>query len=255
MKDLEDLRDIIDDCDKRIVEAFEERLLAVLDILEYKKENKLPIFQPEREKLVLKKVNSYLKSKNYSNELESLYTDILKSSRKMQSKRLFDYNVVLIGFMGCGKTSIGKELSRLLEMDFIDTDDLIVKNSGLYISEIFDDYGEIGFRKIEKETIEGLLDVNNSIISCGGGVVLDSCNMEILKLNGKVIWLKASPEELYERLRGTTNRPLLQDNITVPRLTEILKTRIELYNTYSDIHVDTDGKGIEDLALEIIDKL
>ena len=76
MKDLEDLRDIIDDCDKRIVEAFEERLLAVLDILEYKKENKLPIFQPEREKLVLKKVNSYLKSKNYSNELESLYTDI-----------------------------------------------------------------------------------------------------------------------------------------------------------------------------------
>lgn len=255
MKDLEHCRNIIDNCDKELVAIFERRLKAVLDVLEYKKEKKLPIFQPEREKDVLKKVNSYLEYDDFSDELESLYHQILKISRKLQSKYLFPHNIILIGFMGSGKTSVGKELSTLLEMDHIDIDELIIKNSGLSIDEIFNTYGEIGFRKLEKEVIEDLQDNKNTIISCGGGVVLDSENIDLLKNNGRVIWLKASPQETYNRLLGDTSRPLLKNNFTVKRLTNLLNSRLALYECASDIIVDTDGKSIQDIAREIVEKL
>lgn len=255
MKDLEHCRNIIDNCDKELVAIFERRLKAVLDVLEYKKEKKLPIFQPEREQDVLKKVNSYLEDDELSSELESLYRQILKISRKLQSKYLFPYNIILIGFMGSGKTSVGKELSTLLEMDYIDTDELIIKNSGLSIDQIFNTYGEIGFRKLEKKVIEDLQNNKNTIISCGGGVVLDSENIDLLKNNGRLIWLKASPLETYNRLLGDTSRPLLKNNFTIKKLTNLLNSRLALYEYASDIIVDTDGKSIQDIAREIVEKL
>lgn len=255
MENLEDIRNIIDDCDKRLVEVFEQRLKAVLDVLEYKKAHKLPIFQPEREQDVLKKVNSYLEHDKFSEELELLYNQILKISRKLQSKYLFPFNIVLVGFMGSGKTSVGTELSTLLEMDYIDTDDIIVKDSGISINEIFNAYGEAEFRKLERKTIEGLKDTKNTIISCGGGVVLDSTNIELLRDNGKIVWLKVSPGEILNRLLDDDSRPLLKDSFTLKGLSEILKNRLPLYENAGDIIIDTDKKDVREIAEEIIEKL
>lgn len=255
MKSLEDIRNIIDDCDKKLVKIFEQRLKAVLDVLEYKKKNKLPIFQPEREQDILKKVNSYLKHDEFSDELKSLYLKILKISRKLQSKHLFPFNIVLIGFMGSGKTSVGTELSTLLEMDYIDTDKIIVENSEISINEIFDTYGEAEFRKLETKAIEGLQDIKNTIISCGGGVVLNPENVKLLRNNGRIVWLKVSPKEAYNRLLGDNSRPLLKNNFTLEKLSEILKSRLSLYEDAGDIIIDTDEKTIQEIAEEIIEKL
>lgn len=255
MGNLEDARNIIDDCDKKLVEIFEQRLKAVLDVLEYKKEHKLPIFQPERERDIFKKVNSYLKHDKFSDELELLYHQILKISRKLQSKHLFPFNIVLIGFMGSGKTSVGTELSTLLEMDYIDTDDVIVENSGTSINEIFSIYGETEFRRLETQAIKGLQDTRNTIISCGGGVVLNPENIDLLKNNGRVVWLGVSPQEAFSRLSGDNNRPLLKDNFTVEKLSQILESRLPLYKDAGDVIIDTDKKDVQEIAKEIIEKL
>ncbi|MCK9267647.1 MAG: chorismate mutase [Alkaliphilus sp.] len=255
MENLEDIRNIIDDCDKKLVEVFEQRLKAVLNILEYKRKHKLPIFQPEREQDVFKKVNLFLKHDEFSDELELLYHQILKISRKLQSKYLFPFNIVLVGFMGSGKTSVGIKLSTLLEMNYIGTDDIIVKNSGISINEIFNAYGEAKFRKLERKAIESLKDTRNTIISCGGGVVLDSTNIELLRDNGKIVWLKVSPEEVLDRLSNDNSRPLLKDSFTLKGLSEILKNRLPLYENAGDIIIDTDKKDVQKIAREIIEKL
>lgn len=255
LKDLECIRNIIDDCDKKLVEVFERRLKAVLDVSEYKKKHKLPIFQPRREENILKKVNSYLKHNEFSDGLELLYQQILKISKKLQSKYLFPFNIVLIGFMGSGKTSVGTELSALLEMDYIDTDDIIIENSGMSINEIFSAYGETKFRNLETKAMEDLQGLNNTIISCGGGVVLNPKNIDLLKNNGRTVWLKVSPEEVYNRLSGDDNRPLLKDNFTMEKLSQILEDRLPLYENAGDIIINTDGKNVQEIAKEIVEEL
>ncbi len=255
MKDLEDIRNIIDDCDKKLVEIFEQRLMAVLDVLEYKRKNKLPIFQPEREQEVFKKINYYVKYDEFSNELDSLYSEILKISKRLQSKHLFPFNIVLIGFMGSGKSSVGKHLSTLLEMDYIDTDDLIIEKSGMSINEIFNIHGEIGFRKLEMEVIEDLEKIENTVISCGGGLILNASNIDLLKNNGKLIWLKASPDQIYNRLSDDNTRPLLKNDLTIEKLSQILNSRLSLYKSASHLAIDTDGKNIQEISKEIVEKL
>ncbi len=252
---LEHARTIIDDCDKKLVEVFEQRLNAVVDVLKYKRENKIPIFQPEREKEIFKKIDSYLNYKEFSEEFKDLYSQILKISRKLQSKHLFPYNIVIIGFIGSGKTSVSKELSILLEMEHVDIDELIIKNSGISIGEIFSSYGEIGLRELERNVIEDLNDTKNTIISCGGDVVLSSENIDLLKQNGKLIWLKASSETIYHRLLDDSSRPPLKNSLTIEGLSNELNNRLSLYECASDIVIDTDGKDIENIAKEIIERL
>lgn len=255
MQNLDDIRKVIDECDKDLVKIFEKRLGAVVDVLEYKRRNNLPILQSNREEDVLKKVKSYLDNPQFENELEGLYSHILKISRQLQSKRLFPLNIVLIGFMGSGKTSVGEELSKLLEMDFVDTDKMIVKKTGLTINEIFETHGEDYFRKLEMETIKDLQSKNNTIISCGGGVVLNPDNIGSLKENGNIIWLKATPNEIYNRISHDRTRPLLKDKFTLNHLDEALELRLPLYEISKDIEIDTNGKSIDEICEEIILKL
>ena len=98
-------------------------------------------------------------------------------------------NIVLCGFMGCGKTTVGKILSEKLSMKFVDVDELIEQEQGMTISEIFEKYGEIGFRKIENETIKKVSQWNNAIVSTGGGSVLNVDNVTALKSSGKIFFL------------------------------------------------------------------
>ncbi|MFA5537189.1 MAG: shikimate dehydrogenase [Bacillota bacterium] len=252
---LEELRKIIDECDQQLVRIFEERLRAVLAVAAYKREHQLPILQPERESRVLKKVRSYLGEEQFLPELELLYRQILKSSRKIQSNKLFPYNIVLIGFMGSGKTSVGRELATLLEMDYLDTDQLIEKEAGMSINEIFHIRGEAGFRKLEKEVIAALKGVHNKVIACGGGAVLDAENSAVLKGNGKLVWLQASWESVYNRLLGDTARPLLKNNFTGEQLAELLENRLPVYEQVCDFKISTDQKGVAEVAEEVIAKL
>lgn len=255
MDDLKKARQIIDDCDQKLVTIFEKRLKAVLNVSDYKRKHHLPIFQPEREEDILDKIPAYLTDKNFSGELNALYQQILKISRRLQSKYLFPFNIVLIGFMGSGKTSVGKELATLLEMDWLDTDELIMKNSKMTINEIFHSYGETGFRKIEAKAIADLEDQKNTIISCGGGVILNLANLKILKQGGKLIWLKATPKTIAQRLLGNLDRPLLKNQHDKKDLEEMLKAREPLYHQASDLEINTEHQSINETALEIINKL
>jgi shikimate kinase len=120
-------------------------------------------------------------------------------------------NVFLIGLMGAGKTSIGKLLAHSLSYQFIDSDQEIIKRTGVSIATIFDIEGEAGFRQREKNILEGLVSKKNMVLATGGGIILLNKNRELLKKNGYVIYLKPSLEQLIERLRYDKLRPILRE--------------------------------------------
>ncbi len=160
-------------------------------------------------------------------------------------------NVLLIGFMGSGKTFTGRELAEILGYRFVDMDDLIVEKAGMSIPEIFSRFGEERFREIETEVLEELANEDGLVIACGGGVVVKERNHPVLKRAGKVVFLMASPEVIYERVKGDTNRPLLNVPDPMARIRELLDQRMEKYLKASDLRVDTDGKSPREVAEEI----
>ncbi len=161
-------------------------------------------------------------------------------------------NIVLIGFMGTGKSEVGKELAGKMGYAFIDTDDLIEKREGISISDIFEKYGESYFRKVESEIIEEVSKKDGVVISTGGGAVIRPENIENLKRNGIMICLTASPEIIYERTRNIDIRPLLKTDDPDKRIRELLKER-EKYYSIAEITIDTtniETQGIVNMILE-----
>lgn len=160
-------------------------------------------------------------------------------------------NIVLCGMMGCGKTTVAAELSRLTGMEQTDTDAEIVKEYGR-IADIFEKYGEARFREIETQTVARISSRDNIIIATGGGCVLNSANVEYLKRNGKIFFLQTRAETLVKRVEGDTERPLLAGGAE-KRINEILPARTPKYLAAADYVVDTDGAEPEEIALKIID--
>ncbi len=136
--------------------------------------------------------------------------------------------------MGSGKSSVGKLLATRLNKDFIDSDDEIVKKTGVSIQTIFDIEGEDNFRVREQNIIADLVHNDNTILATGGGVILSTQNRETLKANGYVIYLKASANQLYRRLRFDKTRPLLQTPNPKARLKELFELRNPLYLETAD---------------------
>lgn len=160
-------------------------------------------------------------------------------------------NIVLCGMMGCGKTTVAAELSRLTGMEQTDTDAEIVKEYGR-IADIFEKYGEARFREIETQTVARISSRDNIIIATGGGCVLNSSNVEYLKRNGKIFFLQTRAETLVKRVEGDTERPLLAGGAE-KRINELLPSRTPKYLAAADYVVDTDGAEPEEIALKIID--
>lgn len=163
-------------------------------------------------------------------------------------------NIILIGFMGTGKTAVGRELSRLLNMKLIDVDTEIEKSEKMTINEIFERFGEARFRDIETDMVKKVAQNKNVIISTGGGVVLRAENMESLKKNGIIVCLTASPEKIFERISNNSDRPLLRVEDPLKKIKELLTFREPFYKK-AEIMIDTDDKNPLQIAEEIIERL
>ncbi len=168
-------------------------------------------------------------------------------------KRKKQDNFVLIGFMGCGKTTVGIKLSYLLKRTFADTDKMIEDREGRSISDIFASEGEDAFRNKETELLADLAgSLQGKILSVGGGIVLRPQNRELLKQIGTVVYLRVRPETVYSRLEGDDTRPLLRCEDPLSRITDLLEERKAVYEAVADLVIDADGLSVEQVALRII---
>lgn len=163
-------------------------------------------------------------------------------------------NIVLTGFMGTGKTAVGKELSRLLNMKLIDVDTEIEKSEKMIIHEIFKQFGEPRFREIETEMIKKISKNKNIVISTGGGAVLKQENTDALRENGVIICLTATPETILKRTSMNSDRPLLQVEDPFKKIEELLHYRMPFYKK-ADIIIDTEEKTPLQIAEEIIERV
>lgn len=148
-------------------------------------------------------------------------------------------NVILIGFMGSGKTSIGRLAAKALGFQFIDTDQLVVERCGRQISEIFTEDGEEAFRELETSVLRSLVHLNRCVISTGGGAVIRSVNREMLRHAGFVVCLTATEDVIFERVSRNTKRPLLQCEDPRAAISQLWTARREAYETTAHCTLDT----------------
>lgn len=160
-------------------------------------------------------------------------------------------NIFLIGFMGAGKSTVAKELQSMLHMNLVEMDARIVEEQGMSINDIFDRFGETHFRDVESQLVLDIGKEGNTIVSCGGGVVVRPENVTNMKKNGKIIFLAATPETIYERVKDSTERPILNGHMNVEYIGELMEKRRALYEAAADIHIDVDGKSVSAVCEEI----
>ncbi len=163
-------------------------------------------------------------------------------------------NIVLTGPMGSGKSIIGKLLAKKLNYTFIDTDDLIESNEDISINEIFNKKGESYFRKLENNICKELSSKKNLVIATGGGIVLNPENIKYLRKNGIIVNLKSSVDTLWNRIKNSSNRPLLKVENPFEKLKKIVEEREEFYNN-ADIFIFTDDLTVEEIIDNLIEKL
>ena len=164
-------------------------------------------------------------------------------------------NVVLVGFMGTGKTTISKQLSKMYGMEIVDMDQEIVVRERMSIPEIFHNHGEEYFRSLETALLIELQERDNIIISCGGGAAMRERNVAEMKKNGKVVLLTATPETILKRVKNNDDRPLLRGRKTIAGITELMEVRCPKYEAAADIIIETDDKTAEEICKEIMNKI
>ena len=161
--------------------------------------------------------------------------------------------VALAGFMGTGKSRIGWELARALDLYFFDTDKAIEKMVHMSVPQLFEEYGEAAFREYERQLLEKVVKLEKTVVSLGGGSFVSPVNQQTLKFRGPVVVLSATPETIFERTRHSS-RPLLKSDNPLERIRELLEGRREAY-AQGDIFVSTDGRESGEVVSEIVEKL
>ena len=167
-------------------------------------------------------------------------------------------NVVLCGFMGCGKTTVAKLLAARLNMDCIDLDQYIEHTTGMRVSEIFEKFGEPGFRSYERHAVSAVCKTNNCVIATGGGTVLDAQNAAVLRKSGVIFFLDVSVDTVLARLQNDHSRPLLERSDKEQAIALLLSARLPLYKAACDYSINANGASPEMIAeniLSIIKKL
>ena len=254
-KKLSIMREDLGQCDEIILSALLMRNRIVEDIMSYKEKHDLHILQPEQEERQRIWLESRLEGKRHSKEIISVFKSINKNSKRIQARKLFRYNLVLIGFMGAGKTTMSDYFSTMFAMDSVEMDQVIARREGMTIPDIFEVHGEEYFRNCETDLLIEMQSRKNTVISCGGGVPMRDRNVAEMKKNGRVILLTATPETILERVKDDHSRPLLENNKNIPFIQSLMDKRREKYEAAADIIVPTDGRSIQDIGEEIISRL
>ncbi|XUX00601.1 MAG: shikimate kinase [Dehalogenimonas sp.] len=165
-------------------------------------------------------------------------------------------NIALIGFMGSGKSTVGKRLARRLHREFIETDKVIEDRARMPISAIFQEEGESGFRNVEEEVLKDVSSsVQNAIIACGGGIILRQANINRLKLSSVIVYLETETAALKERLSFSRKRPLLNRPDRDKIIEELHEARRPLYQAAADLTVKTGNRPFAAVINEIIERL
>ena len=159
-------------------------------------------------------------------------------------------NLYLVGFMGSGKTAVANEVTETTNLKYIEMDEFIEKKENRSINNIFEDSGEDYFRKVEKEVLKEISLNDNQIVSCGGGVVIDEDNINLMKNTGILICLQAKPEVIYQRVKNQKHRPLLNVNDPQVKIMELLKARTPYYEKANYI-IETDDLSIKQVAQKV----
>ena len=163
--------------------------------------------------------------------------------------------ISLVGFMGTGKSAVGKELAERLNYQYFDTDTEIEKRTGKSITEIFENQGEEYFRKVESDVLKGILEYSKKIVlATGGGIVLSFENRRLLREKTFPVLLEAGAREIYNRIKTDSARPLLRVSDPLAEIESLVEKRKEYYNDF-DLRIKTDGLGIEEIVEEIISRL
>ena len=243
MNDLEMYREQLALCDDKIIDALVERNSIIEKIMAYKEEYGMPILQPQQEEKQKKRLEEKLSDNRYKEEIFDVFGCILRNSKRIQARKLFDYNIVLIGFMGAGKTTISDYLSTIAERE------------EMSISDIFATYGEEYFRDLETNLLIEMQSHKNAVISCGGGAALRERNVAEMKKNGRVVLLTATPETIYERVKDSNDRPVLNGRKNVKGISELMEQRREKYEAAADIVINTDDKTVLQICEELVQRL
>lgn len=159
--------------------------------------------------------------------------------------------IYLIGFMGSGKSTVAKELARGRGVSPVEMDEEIVKRAGKPITRIFAEDGEPAFRRMETQLLQEIAGTPGAVVSCGGGAAAQPDNVSIMKKSGRIVLLTASPEAIYERVRHSKSRPLLNDDMSVAHIRELMEKRRAAYEGAADVTINTEGKTIQEIVEEI----
>ena len=255
MNQLEVLRESLGQCDEIILDALLMRNRIVEDIMVYKEAHDLPVLQPEQEAKQKGWLEARMEGRRHKDEVADVFDCIRTNSKRIQARKLFDYNIVLIGFMGAGKTSISEYLKTLFAMDVIEMDQIIAEREGMSIPDIFEVHGEQYFRDLETNLLIEMQSRKNVVISCGGGTPLRECNVVEMKKNGRVVLLTASPETIFDRVKDSHDRPVIENNKNVPFIADLMEKRRAKYEAAADIIINTDGKSLIEVCEELVQQL
>ena len=179
----------------------------------------------------------------------------MANNNKIQAKILFPKNIVLIGFMGAGKTSVSSCLAEQFSIPVIETDQEIVKREGMSIPEIFKAHGETYFRDRESDVFRDVKEGQQMSISAGGGAVLRDENVKNMKANGIIVLLTASPAAILARVRDSKDRPLLNGNMNEDYISSLMEKRRKRYEEVADLVIDTTEKTVPEVCEAIIEAL
>ena len=241
MNDLEMYREQLALCDDKIIDALMERNAIIEKIMAYKEEYGMPILQPQQERKQKVRLEQKLEHNKYQDEIYDVFQRILKNSKRIQARKLFDYNIVLIGFMGAGKTTVSDYLSTMFDMDIIEMDQEITDREEMSIPDIFAAEGEEGFRAKEAAQIARFGKEKGLVLSCGGGAVKRAENVRALRQNGVVLFI----DRPVEALAVGGNRPL---SSSAEALRTMEAQRRPLYLAAADAVISNTGTLAEALA-------
>ncbi len=232
--DLQKARMEIDRIDTALAALLQERLEQVEEVVSYKKEKGLPVYDAKREQQICDKIESQLGNTPYTPYILDMMQEIMRVTKRFEAERM-PHQLYLIGMPGAGKTTIGKMVSKVLGMEFYDLDECIEAKSGKTIQALMIHDGEQAFRRHEWEVLQELAQKKPAVIATGGGTVLSEETCQLMKKTGTIIWLRRDVKEILNDM-DLEIRPLLKENIEY--IFRLYEERYPLYEKISDITID-----------------